>query len=373
MAAGTGRRAATALRRVAVLAAAAAIAVTLTALRQVSALRSASVPTTTIGQLAPGTSPSAYCRSPSYDEVQPTVATGRGYVVPAGGVITSWSTNAAAGAGQQLELKVFRNVSGTTFAVVGVDGPHALVPGRIDTFSAHVPVAAGDVIGLQDRSGTAAPDACVFRAPGSDLERQGDLGVGASGAFTAYSGYRVNVTAVVSAAGPAPVLAQSVAAGAVSGTLLVKRPGTQTFVPLGTTTLIPVGSIVDATHGRVRLTSAAGDTTYTGEFYGGEFTVTQSRSGVTDLILTGGDPCAAAAGRASRSPVRKQSLWGTGHGHFQTSGSYASATELGTTWLTKDECTGTLIRVTHGAVRVHDFVTARTFLLRAPKRYFATS
>ena len=43
--------------------------------------------------------------------MQPTVTSGNTYVVPAGGVaITSWSTNAAAGAGQQLKMKVFRKI-----------------------------------------------------------------------------------------------------------------------------------------------------------------------------------------------------------------------------------------------------------------------
>jgi hypothetical protein len=172
---------------------------------------------------------------------------------------------------------------------------------------------------------------------------------------------------------PTPVLAQSVAAATVTGQVLVERPGTHVFVPLSIVALVPVGAVVNATSGRVRLTSAQGHTTYTGEFYGGEFTVTQSRSGLTDLILTGGAPCAASAGRASRSPVRRQHLWGDAHGSFSISGSYAAATVLGTRWLTEDTCTGTLIRVATGEVRVNDFVRHRSLVLRAPHRYFARS
>jgi hypothetical protein len=112
-------------------------------------------------------------------------------------------------------------------------------------------------------------------------------------------------------------------------------------------------------------------TTYTGEFYGGEFTVTQGRSGLTDLILTGGPPCAASARQVARAPVRKQSLWGDARGSFETTGSYAAATVLGTRWLTEDTCSATVIKVATGEVRVNDFVHHRTLILRAPRQYLA--
>ena len=50
---------------------------------------------------------------------------------------------------------------------------------------------------------------------------------------------------------PTPVLAQSVAGRPVSGTVTVERPGTPHFVTLSKSALIPVGSLVNVTHGRV--------------------------------------------------------------------------------------------------------------------------
>jgi ferric-dicitrate binding protein FerR (iron transport regulator) len=66
-----------------------------------------------------------------------------------------------------------------------------------------------------------------------------------------------------------------------------------------------------------------------------------------------------------------QSLWGDAHGSFETTGTYAAATVLGTRWLTKDTCSATLITVATGEVRVNDLVHHRTLTLRAPHQYLA--
>jgi hypothetical protein len=176
-----------------------------------------------------------------------------------------------------------------------------------------------------------------------------------------------------SSATPTPVLGQSVAASLVSGQVLVERPGTTTFVPLTASTLVPVGSTVNATNGTVKLRAAGTvkHVTHAGEFSAGEFMLTQARSGLTDLTLVGGTVCAASAATTPGSPHHARKLWGTGHGSFETTGRYASATELGTRWLTQDTCTGTLISVTSGAVRVSDVVTHKSFVLRAPHKYVA--
>jgi hypothetical protein len=204
------------------------------------------------------------------------------------------------------------------------------------------------------------------------VRRNGQLEL-VGGTFHDTNGTRGTFTATLKAPGPTPVLAQSVAAGTVSGTVLVERPGATAFTPLTAATAIPVGSTVDATHGRVSLTSAAATAgqTHTGVFYDGAFVVRQARSGVTSLTLSGGTPCAATAAKAPGGAPRKRSLWGSAHGGFQTTGRYAAATEIGTRWLTADECTGTLIKVASGAVRVTDLVRQRTFVLRAGHHYLA--
>jgi hypothetical protein len=164
------------------------------------ALASSAAAETTIGQLAPGT-PSADCIFSPSDALQPTVTSGNSYVVPAGGVaITSWSTNAAAGSGQMLEMKVFRKIGGaTTYQVVGHDGPRPLTGGTINTFAVNVPVQAGDVLGFNDVNAATVNSACIFAVPGeSNIRRDGNLGDGQSADFNQSDpGYRNNISAVV--------------------------------------------------------------------------------------------------------------------------------------------------------------------------------
>ena len=116
------------------------------------------------GQLAPETSPAAICGGPNSfgDRVQSHVNEGALYEVPDAGAITSWSTNAAAGPNQMLELKVFREVSPEVFVVVAHDGPRPLRPSVINTFKVDIPVTAGEQIGLNDANSTTVPNACKF-------------------------------------------------------------------------------------------------------------------------------------------------------------------------------------------------------------------
>ena len=136
-----------------------------------------------------------------FDMVQPSVTSGNTYVVPATGTVTSWSTNAAAGAGQMLTMKIFRKVAEpTTYMVVGHDGPRPLEPSSVNTFPASISVEPGDLLGVNDANASfAVPNACTFDAPGDLVrERAGDLPDGASGEFgIVESDLRANVTAVV--------------------------------------------------------------------------------------------------------------------------------------------------------------------------------
>jgi hypothetical protein len=155
----------------------------------------------TIGQLAPGSPPSASCNASPFDAVPATVSSGNTYSVPVAGTVTSWSTNAAAGAGQMLTMKIFRKIGEPrTYMVVGHDGPRPLTPGSVNTFPASIPVEPGDLLGLNDVNATfTTPNACAFNAPGDVLhEREGDLPDGASGNFdVTESNLRPNVTASI--------------------------------------------------------------------------------------------------------------------------------------------------------------------------------
>ena len=175
---------------------------------------------------------------------------------------------------------------------------------------------------------------------------------------------------------PPPVLGKSVDVAPVSGVVLLKQSGKKAFTRLRAGERVPVGSTLDTTAGVVSLTAAlnARGKTTTGQFYAGQFRLTQKpapTAELTVLTLTGPKPsgCAAGVASAARKRPRKRSLWGSGSGGFRTVGGDASATELGTKWLTEDTCAGTLIRVTQGAVAVDDFPHHRTFVLRAPHSY----
>jgi hypothetical protein len=158
----------------------------------------------TIGQVAP-TTPTTNCTTPT-DRIQPTVTSGTSYVVPGtGGIVswrlTSWSTNAGAGANVQLKMKVFRNVTGTTYSVVGHDGPRTLAPSTLNTFPANLQVKSGDVLGLNSFSGD-PNNACAFPLTGETYLRTpaaSDFADGASGDFsTSVANNRLNISAEIS-------------------------------------------------------------------------------------------------------------------------------------------------------------------------------
>ena len=163
----------------------------------------------TVGQLAPGSSPDALCSNGPNDSLTPTVTSGNSYVIPAlaapyGMTVTSWSTNAAAGAGQMLTFKVFRKIGDpATYRVVGHDGPRPLTPSVVNTFPTSIAVQAGDVIGLNDENAIAVHNACDFVAPGEvSFYFAGSIADGSSRAFHEFDGYLHNISAEVSANGP---------------------------------------------------------------------------------------------------------------------------------------------------------------------------
>jgi hypothetical protein len=149
----------------------------------------------TVGQIAPDANAPRMCASP-FDRVQPTVTGGSSYVMPANGIITSWSTSISADGGGQLKLKIFRQVAGSIYMAVGHDGPRDLTLSAVNTFATSVPVRVGDLLGLNSFTGT--PD-CSFLLTGeSYLRVPGDLADGESAAFGDPTvDRRLNVSAVL--------------------------------------------------------------------------------------------------------------------------------------------------------------------------------
>jgi hypothetical protein len=175
-----------------------------------------------------------------------------------------------------------------------------------------------------------------------------------------------------------PVPGVRAGARPVRGRVLVKLPGTNTFVQLTGATEIPIGAEVDTRAGAVQLTSGGGGGTAT--FFDGLFTITQARAAraVMTLNLKGGNfaVCRRRGSSAQsvdavrpKRPVRR--LWGSGRGRFTTRARYSSATVRGTRWLVQDRCDGTLTRVTQGRVLVRDFVRRRNRIVRAGQTYLA--
>jgi hypothetical protein len=166
------------------------------------------------------------------------------------------------------------------------------------------------------------------------------------------------------------------------GRVLIKLPGTKKFVPLKELKEIPVGAVIDATKGRVKLTSIDPDgTEQTAEFFGGVFRVKQREgAGLVVLELLDTNVCPATASRqgtfafasAARAPRASGKLWGSGHGSFRTEGNDGSATVRGTIWLVEDRCDGTtFFKTRRGVVSVRDFTAHKTLPLPAGKTYLA--
>jgi hypothetical protein len=181
---------------------------------------------------------------------------------------------------------------------------------------------------------------------------------------------------------PPPALGTSVAADAVTGSVLVQLPGAQGFSVLDPSEPLPVGATVDATRGRITLRTAVGTdgASQTGTFWGGVFTVRQSarEGGMTELSLASRPTCDRRGPRpgVAQSNARPRSrsvrLWGSdSHGRFRSRGLNSVATVRGTRWLTEERCAGTLTRVATGAVVVRDLRRGRTVLVTAGHEYLA--
>ncbi|MCA1689141.1 MAG: hypothetical protein LC720_01425, partial [Actinobacteria bacterium] len=200
---------------------------------------------------------------------------------------------------------------------------------------------------------------------------------------------------------PPPVLGHSFQVGPLTGTIRYALPAVVVahlslahaakglgFAPLSESRTLPVGSVIDATGGVARITSAAGATgeVQVGDFGAGEFKVLQDRRahGLTQLDLMIGrsstQACAPTAGAVrARAPAvgRRLSakvlalLRADVAGRFRTRGRFSSATVRGTSWDTVELCDGTLTRVHRGSVVVADLRRARNIVVGAGRRYLA--
>jgi Ca2+-binding RTX toxin-like protein len=166
-----------------------------------------------------------------------------------------------------------------------------------------------------------------------------------------------------------PVLGRLAILRPLAGTLELALAGTERSIPLQDTIRVPLGSTVDATSGRVRLTVAADRRrrTRAAVLRAGRFVARQPRrDGLTGLrvLRTERGGCSGDEQVLGRLHVR------AGRG-FRTLGRHASALGRRATWLTEDRCGGTLVRALRGRVVVFDRQEERRVVLRAGRSYLA--
>ena len=172
------------------------------------------------------------------------------------------------------------------------------------------------------------------------------------------------------------------------GIVLIKLPGQSGFSPLTGLEKIPVGSVLDTRGGKARVTAATGnlgDTTEdkSVEFYEGLIRLQQAadtNAPTTAKLVqklkcrkTNGSKASKASGPvATTSKGRSRRVWGSGSGNYGSQGSGGTGSVRGTTWLTKDNCKGTLFKVTEGiGISVLDFDLGKTFELGPGQSHFA--
>jgi streptogramin lyase len=171
---------------------------------------------------------------------------------------------------------------------------------------------------------------------------------------------------------PAPQLGRSFVGDVVTGPVLVQVPGGKNFVPAGKLKTLPTGSVIDATRGKIDLTTALpGRKFQKGTFWGGRFRVSYGPNGLVILTLVGRPDCGSGQARLS-ARRRAVKLWGQDHGgRFRTQGRHGTATVRGTKWLTSDRCDGTLVKVVEGSVLVRTRATGKHVMLGAGGSYLA--
>jgi phosphodiesterase/alkaline phosphatase D-like protein len=203
-----------------------------------------------------------------------------------------------------------------------------------------------------------------------------------------------------------PVLGKTVNVVPVSGLVYVKLPpGAQLglagslaysgfaslhkgigFIPLTEARQIPVGSILETTHGVVGVTTAttssANGKLQSGDFGAGIFKLLQGRrqKGLTELNIidnrsarqacfTLGKQARVAASHPSSKTLGR--LNASAHGRFTTRGQDSAATVRGTEWSVANQCDGTLTHVKRGVVSVRDFRRRKTITLFTGESYLA--
>jgi hypothetical protein len=147
--------------------------------------------TVTVGQLSV---PDGTCSTPR-TRLQTGVASGTQYVAPAAGVITSWSFQTDASPPSVLKLKVGRNAGGGSYTITGEATAGTVAPGTVNTFSAGIPVGAGDLIGIYTSGGDCVTT--TVNAADTEARADGEVPLGTTASFATFPNLRAPVTAQI--------------------------------------------------------------------------------------------------------------------------------------------------------------------------------
>ena len=194
------------------------------------------------------------------------------------------------------------------------------------------------------------------------------------------------VPAAVDPGLPDPTAGENFNVDPLQGVVKVKCPQQPGASKIAVPTQVPLVCLIDTSQGTAKVTTSKGDGagTQSANFWGGTFGVDQNAAHDwdTELHLAGRLKCEKRKGTAAKKASRRsfkrgrrgggRKLWGSGKGNYSTSGSYGSASVVGTTWLVADRCNNsTFISVFEGTVWVKDFVTGKTPILEAGESYVA--
>ncbi|HEX4718799.1 MAG TPA: hypothetical protein VH300_09745 [Thermoleophilaceae bacterium] len=175
---------------------------------------------------------------------------------------------------------------------------------------------------------------------------------------------------------PHPVLTKSAVVAPADGTVKMKEAGARMWSVVNDPTIVPMGAVLDTTHGKLTFeTALPSGAVQSAQIWGGQIKMRQSASGMVDVYLAGASPV-CPRGRtavASKKKKRTKLVWiKDNHGRFRSHGKNSVATVRGTLWLTQETCRGTRTRVKQGKVAVRDLHRKRTVLVRAGHSYLAT-
>jgi hypothetical protein len=152
---------------------------------------SAAAKSVTIGQLS---TPNQSCVDATL--LQPGAA--GAYTVPKAGVITSWSFQDAGTINPGLKLKVARPTgTADTYKIVAEDTAGTQTPNTVNTYSAHIPVRAGNFLGIYQGGGAICATHTGNPADVFARDFDVDLPPGSRATFDNFDGTQIPVSAKV--------------------------------------------------------------------------------------------------------------------------------------------------------------------------------